>query len=953
MEQSSRIQTLKTPREERRPTIFVSYSTEDVETADSLISDLVRAERDCWQDKIAIKGGEDWINAIPQGIENSYVMIVLVTVNSLNSEWVHDENLWARQQEKVIIPLLFADVAKHNGYFPLIRYQKIDFFQQDYRRAFDQLIRSLPPVPAHTLQAEPDQRTLEFDYLKRLQFTSLIETEKYTSLSGQFETRPAEMTAEYQHRAFGLLDLDGPSPRERTIGRFTDAIGKILEIRRAVLLGEPGGGKTTTLLKLASHLLEQAQQDSRQPIPLFIRLGRWTAPDQSFTDFISSELGPLSANLGSLLSQKRAALLLDGLNELPTNQRESKYPQVKQLVDQHPGLIAIVSCRELDYTIDLEFDRITIAPLDPVRIREFAGKYLGEEKGEILFWRLAGGEEVRRVFEKWRQAGASFDLFWNASDIPNENPNVFGITSGEEDSIWHDKVHDQHSLIKLAHNPYMLLMLTSVYAKYGELPANRGQLFDKFVTNLLAREKVAPDERTPLINGLAQIAFKMQSQPAVETTEDDQPAAALTVLPRAEVARILSERSIYLAGSTGILNVGDEIRFTHQLLQEYFAARYLDEKIKADQLSASQIWPPDRWWQRTNWEETLILLAGIYSNDCSHVVDWVARGNPEVAAQCIVRSGAIFGDAARQQFAETIIPRLTDLEREPEPAARAALGRALGLVGFDNRKGVGKRTHQLDSGETISLPDLDWVEIPAGRFNYGDESTHAAKPEDVELSTFYIARYPITMAQFQTFIDDPQGASDPRWFEGLAADDGQRQIAPQRFKYLNHPRETVNWYQATAFCRWLSWRLGGGYSLKKINDWAVRLPTEYEWEKAARGTDGRIYPYLGNFDPSNGNTGAIGIGMTTAVGIFPAGNSPYGIMDMSGNVWEWCLNEFDKPLKDPARVRLAGTATRPLRGGSWYLARDYARAVSRLDYPPDLRGYGYGFRVVSVVRPPS
>ncbi len=259
------IQTLQTPREERRPTIFVSYSTEDVETADSLISDLVMAERDCWQDKIAIKGGDDWIDAIPQGIENSYVMIVLVTINSLNSEWVRDEILWARQQEKVIIPLLFADVAKHNGYFPLVRYQKIDFFQQNYQRAFDQLIRSLPPVPAQTIQAEPDQRTFELDYLKRLQFTNLIETEKYPSLSGQFETRPVEMTAEYENQAFGLLDLDGPSPRERTIGRFTDAIGKILEIRRAVLLGEPGGGKTTTLLcRFAGKGSRQRRQRSER-----------------------------------------------------------------------------------------------------------------------------------------------------------------------------------------------------------------------------------------------------------------------------------------------------------------------------------------------------------------------------------------------------------------------------------------------------------------------------------------------------------------------------------------------------------------------------------------------------------------------------------------------------------------------------------------------------------------
>jgi hypothetical protein len=101
----------------------------------------------------------------------------------------------------------------------------------------------------------------------------------------------------------------------------------------------------------------------------------------------------------------------------------------------------------------------------------------------------------------------------------------------------------------------------------------------------------------------------------------------------------------------------------------------------------------------------------------------------------------------------------------------------------------------------------------------------------------------------------------------------------QSFKFANHPRETVNWYQAMAFCRWLSWRLGGGYDLKKVSEWAVRLPTEFEWEKAARGTDGRIYPYKGDFDAKKGNTDDTGSGQTSAVGIFPNGASPYGVME--------------------------------------------------------------------------
>src|SRR5262249_39670167 len=186
-----------------------------------------------------------------------------------------------------------------------------------------------------------------------------------------------------------------------------------------------------------------------------------------------------------LLAEERAALLLDGLNELPAGQREAKYPPVQQLIEQHPKLMAVVSCRELDYTVDLGFDRINITPLDPPRIREFAGRYLGEEKGEALFWRLAGGGDMQVVWEAWQRAGASFELFWTAPDIPRENPNVYGVTSAEHDRIWREKVRDKHSLMELARNPYMLLMLTSVYAERNELPENRGELFRLFVETLL------------------------------------------------------------------------------------------------------------------------------------------------------------------------------------------------------------------------------------------------------------------------------------------------------------------------------------------------------------------------------------------------------------------------------------------------------------------------------------
>ncbi|NJL94434.1 MAG: formylglycine-generating enzyme family protein [Anaerolineae bacterium] len=95
--------------------------------------------------------------------------------------------------------------------------------------------------------------------------------------------------------------------------------------------------------------------------------------------------------------------------------------------------------------------------------------------------------------------------------------------------------------------------------------------------------------------------------------------------------------------------------------------------------------------------------------------------------------------------------------------------------------------------------------------------------------------YPITYAQFQAFIDDPEGLVDDRWWQGLAEPARFRRPFEQAFPYANHPREMVNWYQAIAFCRWFSHRLGGPYALDDVLAWKVRLPTEQEWEKARGG----------------------------------------------------------------------------------------------------------------------
>ncbi|GAB4546603.1 MAG: hypothetical protein Fur002_21850 [Anaerolineales bacterium] len=201
----------------------------------------------------------------------------------------------------------------------------------------------------------------------------------------------------------------------------------------------------------------------------------------------------------------------------------------------------------------------------------------------------------------------------------------------------------------------------------------------------------------------------------------------------------------------------------------------------------------------------------------------------------------------------------------------------------------------------------------------------------VELSEYFIGKYPVTNREYQAFVRDAKYKPPSGW-EGdqFPAEKG------------GHPVVNVSWEDASAYCKWLSEKTKKNY----------RLPTEAEWEKAARGEDGRIYPWGNAFDPKKANTAETKIGDTTDVGKFsPQGDSPYGCADMAGNVWEWCNDWFngneykggvDKVTKDPQGAQ--NGKSRVLRGGSWYSSDDYVRSANRGDYPPDVIYYSVGFR---------
>ncbi len=232
-----------------------------------------------------------------------------------------------------------------------------------------------------------------------------------------------------------------------------------------------------------------------------------------------------------------------------------------------------------------------------------------------------------------------------------------------------------------------------------------------------------------------------------------------------------------------------------------------------------------------------------------------------------------------------------------------------------------------------AMPLLTCVLVPAGTFLMGsDPGTDSfSRPEEepqhpVRLSAYYIGRHPITNAQFAAFAKDTAYAFD--FPVGREA----------------HPVVYENWDTANDFCDWLS-----GH-----NSYRVRLPSEAEWEKAARGSDGRLYPWGDAWDAQRLNSAQGTGGETTPVTQFDAvGASPYGVCDMVGNVWEWVSDWYD----DASYKRRAGQADvvdptgpetgthRVLRGASYFHRQSGARAARRHKYIPASRCYDIGFRI--------
>jgi formylglycine-generating enzyme required for sulfatase activity len=819
------------------------------------------------------------------------------------------------------------------------------------------------------------------------------------------------------------LALDREGLRLEREGKDLHAVSALecaARFRHMALLGDPGGGKSTFVNHLAVCLAAaQLEGDSGAwqaryptwpadawdllPLPVALRdLARALPGDglgaaRLLWEYIEGwladrDLAEFAPHLKRSLSEGRALVLLDGLDEVPTiMQRALVRDAVADFTATYHQARILVTCRTLSYQdkrwkLPHDFATFELAPFDENKIDAFIGAWYAEleTSGAVRFG------EGAVLAARLREAVHRPDLW------------------------------------RLAPNPLLLTVMALVHSHKGRLPEARALLYEECVEMLLWRWEQLKASGGPgseadlnrllldaglqavdLKRTLWRLAYDVHAQ---ERADDGGPAdlseevllRALRELHPAEswdwaqavVDQVRERAGLLIERQPGVY------AFPHRTFQEYLAASHLSVDHRFGRQGARLAREGG-----ARWREVILLAVGRlvhHQGETDRPLALVAELCPaaEPANDEDWRGAWLAGEALLElglaRTRETnqgrdllarVRERLAALvgEGHLEPRERAEAGDALGRLG-DPRPGVG-----IDAG--TGLPDIVWVEVPAGPFVMGSreedrEADDDEKPQQrLEIPyRYWMARYPTTAAQYGCFVEGG-GYEEPRWWTpaGWAWRQGTwySQVADrytrdwlkrrpselrgrpvsweEQQEHANRPVLNVSWFEAMAFCRWLTDRLrspGGGLrvwrdgSIERLGlepgSIQVRLPTEAEWEKAARGKEGRRYAWGDQaWEPQRANL-EMTISDPSPVGMYPWGATPSGLLDVTGNVWEWTAS-LNRPYpyeSEDGRNDPEGDGSRVVRGGSWDYDQGDARCASRVRLIP---GYCYnylGFRVV-------
>jgi formylglycine-generating enzyme required for sulfatase activity len=793
-------------------------------------------------------------------------------------------------------------------------------------------VTPLSAVPA------ADPAKLEANYLRRLQVS--CNALPLAIIDPRAVERTRHQTMDLL-RVYVALNTETPTPAEEVKGKrkresereMLERLGRqappltALEAaareRQMVLLGDPGSGKSTfanyLALCLAGARLEAAHERQAvlgekwlaqlQPawthgplLPVQVTLRLFAKSDccdgtaVGLLNFISETLDIQAlADFAPHLRQRLLAggvlVLLDGLDEVVApEQRQAVRDAVADFAATygHPDNRYLVTCRGYAYRDPCwQLDRFvahTLAPFNQEQIDAF-----------VVCWY----NEVCRL--GWKTEIEARDLTQRLQAATR-----------------------RPDLAPLARNPLQLAMMASLHFSWGRLPDDRAELYQEMVRLLLVRwqearlgEDVGVTRMVgsgKLESALERVAFTAhRAQQGPQGTADISEVMLRSVLKdclegswdqAGELLTYIKERAgLLLERGPGVY------AFPHRSYQEYLAGCYLAAEPDFSDQAAALVRE-----NYTQWREVVLWAVAVMARlkKLTYIaVDVAAALCPrDVAERGVSDSDWQAAYLAAEALLETGLSELRARTRHQPLLERVRAW----LVAMLQRGALTPRERAQGGDALARLGDprhLDeMVEVPAGKFRYGE------KKQPRTLERFKIAKYPVTNLQYKRFLDaNPKHRVphvDTDWARFYNWDPEKRTYPEGK---ANHPVVLVSWEDAQAYCQWAS----------------KRLPTEEEWEKAARGSDGREWPWGDEFDSDKANTAEGGIGGTTAVGCYPAGASPYGCLDIAGNVWQWTNSDYDKGIK-------------VVRGGSWGSVRGGARCAVRRG-GPGFRSGVLGFRV--------
>ena len=770
-----------------------------------------------------------------------------------------------------------------------------------------------------------------------------------------------------QDLEYSMVYVEPVVPELAVCRQVRDIAEAVREHDGVVLLGDSGAGKTVTLRRIARDLATRALRgDPGVPTPILISLHEFDTDDDPL-EYVKRRCRDegVRSRLEQELREGRVCLMCDGLNEVARPGYRAKVRAWRQFTQDWSGNRFVFACRTSAYRGELRLPEVQIAPLDDERILRTLFLTVGAPADEL--WQALRqdgllGMARMPLFLEWLMV--SFRR--SGSRLPSNRSRLLqGIVNSlirrEEEAGSFDEADIDLVTAALAELAHTIL----AESRNGAVSRERAQAIFENCHPGLSRSVITEGWRFAL-----DLGFLTEHEQAVRF-------------------RDVQLRDYFAACALHARHVrGADMR-------RYFAPA-------APAVPTAPAAPAAPAAGESEWAEAVILASGM-AQSADPLLDEVCAVNPRLAGECLARNSP---DVTQQTVAgiRTALLRTT-ADEQVALGERVAAGLTLGRIGDPrfSRPAAGYIRPEL-----CAVPaGFVWL----GSDDDDKQAFADERPQHrVEVAAFQIGRYQVTNAEYSAFADaggydEPgywtergwawrqardtgEGSLNRRlrnlayfrghlddmenWFEEAELDaslrdmwrgltgmtDGEarahlRRLGLERVRSrdepafsryptlngANQPVVGVSWYEALAYCSWLS----------RVSQRAFSLPTEAQWERAARGDDGRVYPWGRAWEAGRCNARPENIERTTPVGVFPGGRSPFNCEDMAGNVAEWTSSIYSRYPWTSTRVDLEADGVRVTRGGGWESTPRVVRCALRGDMSEShTDGATLGFRVAIV-----